>query len=143
MKSSHQNAANNRENLKRRLRRTDEEVALADKAVHEISVRRDAADAELTQIKNEIRDLDEQIASFKKELDQAIADLSAQVKTTQTLEVERNKARSSLATLKKMEANLDWYKDGVKAVLKAAHQESPPADAACLDGIVGLLADVV
>ncbi|WP_419663388.1 Smc: predicted chromosome partition protein [Desulfosarcina variabilis str. Montpellier] len=143
VKSSHQNAANNRENLKRRLRRTDEEVALADKAVHEISVRRDAADAELTQIKNEIRDLDEQIASFKKELDQAIADLSAQVKTTQTLEVERNKARSSLATLKKMEANLDWYKDGVKAVLKAAHQESPPADAACLDGIVGLLADVV
>ena len=143
VKNTHQNAANNRENLKRRLRRTDEEAALADKTVRDTSVRREAADAELAQIKNEIRDLDEQIASLKQELDQAIADLSAQVKTTQTLEVERNKARSSLSTLKKMEANLDWYKDGVKAVFKAARQESPSAEAAPLNGIVGLLADVI
>jgi chromosome segregation protein len=143
VKNTHQNAANNRENLKRRLRRTDEEAALADKTVRETIARREAADAELAQIKNEIRDLDEQIASLKQELDQAIAALSSQVKTTQTLEMERNKARSSLATLKKMEANLDWYKDGVKAVFKAARQESPSPEAPPLGGIVGLLADVI
>jgi chromosome segregation protein len=141
--NTHLNASNNRENLKRRLRRTDEEAALADKTVRATITRREAADAELTQIKNDIRDLDERIASLKQELDQAIAALSAQVKATQTLEMERNKARSSLATLKKMEANLDWYKDGVKAVFKAARQESPSAAATPLGGIVGLLADVI
>ncbi len=143
VKNTYQNAANNRDNLKRRLQRTDEEVALADKTVRETTIRRETADAELIQIKNEIRDLDEQIAALKQALDQAIADLSAQVKTTQTLEVERNKVRSSLAALKKMEANLDWYKDGVKAVFKAARHDAASGDEASLDGIVGLLADVI
>jgi chromosome segregation protein len=77
-------------------------------------------------------------------LDRAIASLSAQVKTTQTMEMDRNKLRSSLATLKKMEANLDWYKDGVKAVLNAARHDAPPSDGTSPpSGIVGLLADVI
>jgi chromosome segregation protein len=144
VKNTHQNAATNRENLKRRLKRTDEEAALADKTVHEATGRREAADAELTQIKNELRGLDARIESQKKELDSAIAGLSARVKITQTLDMERSKARSSLATLKKMEANLDGYKDGVKAVLKAARQETPHAEATPPPtGIVGLLADAI
>ncbi len=143
VKNTHQNVANNRENLKRRLKRTDEEAALAEKTVREGTSRREAADAELALKKNELRELDGAIASLKKELDDAIALLSVQVKTTQTVEMERNKTRSSLATLKKMEANLDWYKDGVKAVLKAARQETPRADATPPTGIVGLLADVL
>jgi chromosome segregation protein len=143
IKNTHQNAANNRENLKRRLKRIDEEVALADKTVRETASRRETADAELMQIKNEIRELETRGAALKKQLDDAIASLSAQVKTTQTLEMERNKARSSLSTLKKMEANLDWYKDGVKAVLKAAGGEAPPSEAPVPTGIVGLLADVI
>lgn len=143
VKNSHQNAANNRETLKRRLRRIDEEAALADKTVREATGRRETADAELTQIKNDIRELDDRIASLKKDLDAAIASLSAQVKTTQTLEMERNKARSSLATLKKMEANLDWYKDGVKAVLKAADQKRLQPEVSGPTGIIGLMADVI
>jgi chromosome segregation protein len=144
VKNTHQNAANNRENLKRRLQRTDEEVLLAEKSVRECSGRREAADADLRRLKNEIRELDAQIASLKQALDAAIAALSARVKTAQTLEMERNKTRSNLATLKKMEANLDWYKDGVKAVLNAARRDSPPSgDTALPSGIVGLLADVI
>ncbi|WP_054697426.1 chromosome segregation protein SMC [Desulfosarcina cetonica] len=149
VKNSQQNAANNRESLKRRLRRIDEETALAEKAVREAGTRRETADAELQQVKNDIRDLEDRIGTLKTELNGAIADLSAQVKTTQTLEMERNKARSSLVALKKMETNLDWYKDGVKAVLKAAREAAPDPGTgtgtgqASLGGIVGLLADVI
>ncbi|WP_319408973.1 chromosome segregation protein SMC [uncultured Desulfosarcina sp.] len=143
VKNTHQNAANNRENLKRRLKRTDEETALAEKTVREATGRREAAEAELTRIKTEIRGMEGRIASLKKELDAAIASLSAQVKTAQTMDMERSKARSSLAALRKMEANLDWYKDGVKAVLNAARQEAPHPDATRPTGIVGLLADVL
>jgi chromosome segregation protein len=138
VKNTHQNAANNRDNLKRRLKRTDEEAALADKNMREAAGRREAADAQLTQTKNIFRDLEGRIASMKNEVDAAIASLSAQVKATQTLDMERSKAHSSLATLKKMEANLDWYKDGVKAVLKAARQKTrnrippgPPVSSGC------------
>jgi chromosome segregation protein len=143
VKNAYQNAANNREHLKRRLKRIDEEAVMADKAVRQATDCRETADVELTRIKNDVHDLDERIAALKKELDEAITTLSTQVKTTQTLEMERNKARSSLATLKKMEANLDWYKDGVKAVLKAARQLSPADEGMSLGGIVGLLADVI
>ena len=143
VKNTHQHAVNNQENLNRRLRRTDEEAVLADKTVREATGRHGAADAELTQIKNDIRDFENRIASLKKELDAAMASLSTQVKNTQTLEMARNKIGSNLAALKKIEANLDWYKDGVKAVLNAAGQ-SPPQEAVDEPiGIVGLLADVI
>ncbi len=143
VKNTHQNATNNRDNLKRRLKRIDEEAMLAEKNVREATGRREAADAQLAQIENDIQDLEDRIASMKSELDATIASLSAQVKNTQTLDMERNKAHNSLATLKKMEANLDWYKDGVKAVLKAARQKRPSPDSTRPTGIVGLLADVI
>jgi chromosome segregation protein len=34
------------------------------------------------------------------------------------MELERNQARSMYATLKKMEGNFEWYKDGVRAIMK-------------------------
>ncbi len=143
VRNSHQNVTTNRENLKRRIKRTDEETLLADRSVTEAAGRREAADAELARLKQDIGDLNDRMAASKTALEAAIARLSAQVKTTQTLEMERNKARSSLATMKKMEANLDWYKDGVKAVLRAAGERTQPTELPPLSGIVGLLADVI
>ena len=144
IKNAHQTAANNRESLKRRMQRTDEEALLAEKSVREIGARRETADAELAQLKNEIRELEGRIGDIKGELDESIKALSVQVKTTQTLEMERSKTHSSLSALKKMEANLDWYKDGVKAVFKAAGGENAMGDGGgSLQGVVGLLADVI
>ncbi|MGA6925785.1 MAG: AAA family ATPase, partial [Desulfosarcina sp.] len=88
--NTHQHTTNNRETIKRRLKRIDEEAFGAEKTERESTARRDTAEAELIQAKNEIRDLDGHIGALKKELDQAIESLSAQVKITQTLEMERN-----------------------------------------------------
>ncbi len=143
VKNTHQNNANNKETIKRRLRRTDEEAALADKAVRESNSRSKTADAGFLQIKNEIRDLSSRIASLKEKLNNAITTLSGKVKATQALEMEHNKVQSSLAALKKIEANLDWYKDGVKAVLTASKQKIPESEAPSIPGIVGLFADVI
>ncbi|PIE67226.1 MAG: chromosome segregation protein SMC [Deltaproteobacteria bacterium] len=144
IKNTHQNASSNRENLKRRLRRTDEEVVLADNTLRETVRRRETVDAELVQTKRLVVELEAQITSSKTKLDKSMAELSAQVKTTQTLEMERNTIRSNLAHLKKMEANLDWYKDGVRAILKtntgSDAESSVPKN---LPGIIGLLADVI
>ena len=46
-------------------------------------------------------------------------DGKGQVKRVQTLDLERSNARSKLSTLKKMEENFEWYRDGVRAVMKA------------------------
>ncbi len=141
--NTHQNAAANRDNLKRRLKRIDEEAVLADKRARDDDARRQSAEVELTRINSLVQDLDRDITALKTALGSAMAALSAGVKATQTRELARNQARGKLAALKKMEANLEWYKEGVKAVLTAAGQEVPGSSPGPPSGIVGLLADVI
>ena len=144
-KNMHQTASNNKESLKRRLVRIDEEVILARRKVTEADTEQKSAQQEFEQIQQQIAELDHKINEHKADLTAKAADLGAQVKKTQTLDLERNQARSQLATLKKMAANFDWYRDGVKAVMQAkpsaggeGHDKHEP-----LDGVIGLLADIV
>ncbi len=142
-KNIYQNASNSKESLKRRLARIDEDVAVARKQVSEAQTKQRNAEEELNTVRDHIRKLESQIETLKETLSEEAARLGAQVKHTQTLELERNQTRSHLATLQKMAANFEWYRDGVKAVMQA---KSAPADGtqpAPLDGVIGLLADVI
>jgi chromosome segregation protein len=147
-KNTYQTASNNKENLKRRLKRIDEEVALAIQRVSKTEKERTAAQAQLDIIKAAISDYERRIADLKSQLTAQSAELGAQVKQAQTVELERNKARSQLSTLKKMSANFEWYRDGVKAIMHArrAASDAPAADtpsAKLLDGIVGIMAEAI
>ena len=138
----HQNASNNRESLKRRLRRTDEEEAQTQKRIAEAQEREGRATARLEAVKTETETLTGRIAETRTRLDERSKALGAAVKQTQTLELERTTVRSRFATLKKMEDNFEWYKDGVKAVMKHARTGTSTGDAG-LEGIVALVADVI
>jgi chromosome segregation protein len=144
-KNIYQTATNNRETLKRRLIRISEEVALAKKKVAAASTDEKSARAEFDQLQRDIADLDRLINGIKAALSTQAADLGAQVKQTQSLEMARHQARSQLATLRKMAANFDWYRDGVKAVMQAKKPDKSEgsAKATPLDGVIGLLADVI
>jgi chromosome segregation protein len=138
----HQNASNNRESLKRRLRRADEEEAQTQKRIAEAQERESRADSRLQAVKAEIESLGGRIAATRTRLDDRSKALGAAVKQAQTLELERTTVRSKYATLKKMEDNFEWYKDGVKAVMKHA-RTGPASGEAGLEGIVALVADVI
>lgn len=147
-KNIYQTVSNNKENLKRRLVRIDEEVAVAAKKVGHIENEHTEAQHHLDQTKETIKTYESQIESLKKSLSEKSQELGNQVKKTQSLELERNKTKAQLATLNKMAANFEWYRDGVKAVMKArgsaadseaSDQESP----ARLEGIIGLMADLL
>ena len=135
-----QNAANNRENLQRRLKRADEAEALLHQKIAEAQERESRAQSRLTAIKNAIAELSHGINAIRERLDEKSRALAAQVKLAQSIELERSTTRSKHATLKKMEDNFEWYKDGVKAVMKRAKEGS---DGRTLAGIVGLVADVI
>jgi len=146
-KNIYQTAANNKDHLKRRLKRIDEEVALASQK--KVKTENDHAEAqkELDAIKASVAEFEHRINELKSKLSKHSAELGAQVKRTQTLELERNKTRSQLATLKKMAANFEWYRDGVKAIMRARRVfdqtggDNGPKNE--LDGIIGLLADLI
>lgn len=141
-KNIYQTASNNKENLKRRLKRIDEDVALAAQKSAMAEKEQREAQMQLDEIKAAIADFEKRISELKEELTARASELGQQVKQTQTLELERNKARSQLATLKKMAANFEWYRDGVKAIMQARRSEQNDS-ATALDGIVGLMADAV
>ncbi len=144
----YQNAAANRENLKRRLKRTDEEEAQSHKKIEEAQERESRSRSRLESIKSSIETLSGSIAGARGRLEEKSKALAAQVKQVQSLELERSTVRSKYATLKKMEDNFDWYKDGVKAVMKHARADADPGrpetgDERRLSGIIGLVADVI
>ncbi|MGD8291198.1 MAG: chromosome segregation protein SMC [Desulfobacterales bacterium] len=125
-KNIYQNAANNRDSLQRRLKRADEEEALALKQIKTSQLKESQASSHLDAIKEEISALDSGIDNARGRLDENAAALAKQVKLVQTLELERNTAKSKYNALKKMEDNFEWYRDGVKAIMKA--QNGDPAD---------------
>jgi chromosome segregation protein len=136
----YQNASNSRENLKRRLKRADEEEALAHKRIAESQELEARAQSRSAAVKTEIEELNARQTAIRAKLDEKSKALAAQVKLVQSTDLERNTARSKHATLKRMEENFDWYKDGVKAVMKRARAAADPE---ALEGIVSLVADVL
>lgn len=152
-KNIYQTATSNQENLKRQLKRKDEEELLAQKQVRVCEQGAGEAKAELKELQRELADYEERIEAVKKQLDEKSRALGQQVKTVQQLEYERTQAGSKYTALKKMEDNFEWYRDGVKALLRAQREASDktpddrsptgPADGSHTIPIEGLLADVI
>ena len=156
-KNIYQNASNNKENLQRRLKRAAEEETLAQKQIGDIEKKETEAKAYSDEIKQELTDLEAQIKAVREELVQKSTALGNQVKQVQNLELERTTAQSKLTTLQKMEDNFEWYKDGVRTIMRAKtaklkapapttteHSEAPADISRELsENIVGLMADII
>ncbi|MEJ2040359.1 MAG: hypothetical protein P8X55_15745, partial [Desulfosarcinaceae bacterium] len=144
-KNTCQNASNNKENIQRRLKRIDEEVVLAGQKAAAIQKEKDRTQNEWEQVKQAVATYEKRIGELRNLLEEASSHLGTQVKQTQILEVERNKAYSQLSALKKMAANYEWYRDGVKAVMQACRepQQAKSEAPSPLGGIIGLVAEVL
>lgn len=155
-RNNFQNAAGNRENLQRRLKRTAEEAAAARQKVDQCRKAENTAKENLARSTQRAADLNVELERIRTVSDEIRQDLGRQVKQTQVLELERNTVKSKFATLKKMEENFDWYRDGVKAIMKAPefesgaarrdkglHPDVTPADEPGKKEIMGLLADII
>jgi chromosome segregation protein len=60
------------------------------------------------------------------------------VRKVQIVEAEKHKIRSRHAALKKMDENYEWYKDGVRAIMRELNSQDSKET-----GIHGLIADVI
>ncbi|MCP4692230.1 MAG: chromosome segregation protein SMC, partial [Desulfobacterales bacterium] len=142
-KNIYQNASTNKENLQRRLKRIDEEAAIASKKAAALSREERKAKKELEQFRLELEELKGRIRLMEETLTDRREKLASQIKSVQSLELERNKARSKYTTLKKMEDSFEWYKDGVKALMKRAAAPDAPGKKWDGEGILGLAVDIL
>ncbi|MGD9249835.1 MAG: chromosome segregation protein SMC [Desulfobacterales bacterium] len=134
----HQTAQNTRENLQRRIRKTEEEVILASRAMTTAEKNERQATRALETLQEEIQVQKRQIEALRTRLEVKSRELADQIRKVQGLELERSKQHSRYASLKKMEANFEWYRDGVKALMKGLTPEKRRAQ-----GIRGLVADII
>jgi chromosome segregation protein len=147
-KNIYQNATNSKEGLKRRLKRIDEEELITRRRVSELKNKNNKAEEHLNSYKTEIDDLKNTIDIIQKQLHEKNKALAEQVKQVQTLELELNKVKSSYTTLKKMEGNFEWYKGGVRALMKKSQAAKKDVSSGSSqkepgDGILGLMADIL
>ena len=133
----HQNATNTRESLQRRLKRMAEEEAAAEAKITALTRTETEARSIHEEIRQELAELSAEVEDHQVRLREKNDALSQQIRSTQALELERNKAKSRHAALKKMEDNLEWYKDGVRRVIQAAKA----GDGRLSARIMGLVAD--
>ena len=148
-KNIHQNASNNRENLQKRLKRIAGEASEARKKEDACRSGQTDATQRVEQLNQQIAALTGQLEDIRRRYDEKRQAFARQVKKVQTLEFERNEVRSRFSTLKKMEDNFEWYREGVQAVMKAdqfgasAGRPSSKTGGSQSDRIIGLLADVI
>lgn len=149
-KNIYQNAASNKESLQRRLKRADEEEVLSQSQIKELQATESRAREQLETLKAEIEELTGQITANRNHLDQKSSALAQQVKLVQTLELERNTAKSKYNTLKKMEDNFEWYRDGVKAIMRTPSESHPDQDSGLpgisrelAENVLALMADII
>jgi chromosome segregation protein len=142
-KNIYQTTINNKESLQKRLAKVDEDRAQAQKQITQTGRIEQKARDQLDAITRDLNDLETQISTAGSLLDQKNSALAKQVKLTQTLELERNTVKSKLNTLKKMEDNFEWYRDGVKAIMKSQRAAASDFSQQLSAKIVGLMADVI
>ena len=133
----HQNATNTRESLERRMKRIAEEQATATARISAMTLAETEARTTHEEIHRELAQLNEEVENHQAQLREKNEALSNQIRIVQTLDMERNKAKSRHSALKKMEDNLEWYKDGVRSVIQASKAE----DTALSARLMGLVAD--
>ena len=142
----HQNAAANRQSLQRRLKKIDEETVLAERKVADLTLQEKEAQNGIQTVQQSLAAAGERIAAQQEQATRGREALALQVRHVQELDLERNRLRSRHSALKKMDDNLEWYKDGVKTLIKAFRAQTAADGGTDSDrpaGILALTADVL
>lgn len=135
-----QTATRNGETIRRRMKRTDEELFTVETQLEKFTRDAKESESDLRSIKENAETISKSIDDLKSRVSEKAKTLAGQVKTVQSLDLARKEAKSNYAALKKMADNFEWFKDGVKAVMtgvKEAIQQNRPG------AVMHLVSDVV
>jgi chromosome segregation protein len=142
-KNTYQNASNNKENLRRRQKRVDQDIHIARKAADKAESNELHLNEALSRLKKKIVLLNDQTKSIEEQLNEKIALLGQQVRNTQQIELKRSQIRSQYVTFKKMAESFAWYRDGVQSIMKLRQEQQDRHHAGLSKDIVGLMADIL
>lgn len=114
----HQNAARNKENLLQRLHRLETELEESRQHVSSLAEQKSETTRRMETLKTTLDDLKQEISITDNALKTKNSALAEKIKAIHALENDRSRLQSRLGLLKKMESGYEWYRDGVKAIMK-------------------------
>jgi len=132
------NASKQRSNLSRRLDQLQMERDETEKEVVRLNTEADKAQDNHDALKKGLDEIGAALESSEKSLQENRKALSEQVRKVQMAEVERQKARSHYGALRKMDESYEWFKKGVRVVMRQWKSQKLEES-----GIRGLVADVI
>jgi len=130
-----QNVAENKEALKKRKAEIGNEKTVAARNATRLRNQVEQTQKEMADLGEAIGRMDVRITEITGRLDQKQKALTDGIKQVHALDIERNKLKSRYAAIKKMDDNFEWYKDGVRALMRNT--------GAAANGILGIAADMV
>lgn len=134
------NTESTRKDIKQRLVQVKKEEKQAREKATELDRSEKDARHRLSSLQSSAEELNARISRAKALLEEKTGSLGRQVKKVNQLHNEKNQVKSKHAVLKKMNENYDWYKDGVKAVMRNRMVSGGNGEQAA-NGILGLAAD--
>jgi chromosome segregation protein len=133
----------NKENLKRRLARIASEKESIEKKVLELQKKESEARKQTASIQNEIETKKKDIETHQNLLANQKEGLSAKIKECQAIEFKRNEIKTRFGTLKRMSDNYEWYKEGVRSIMKIFSPGSRGDRPIPPEAVFGLVADIL
>ena len=133
-----QNTSQNKASLARRLEHIKKEESQSEAEIVRLEKGLTKANEQHRTLKQNLKEISESLESWNKELLEKRRDLASQVRKVQIMEAEKHKVRSRHAALKKMDENYEWYKQGVRAIMRKLNSQDLEQT-----GIHGLVADVI
>ncbi len=137
--NTYHSAAAGRDHIKRRLRQVGSEKAETEKNIAELSetqILHQNRQKELQEIRDTLTD---QINRCREQIKVESRKLDEQTREANELSNQRARLKSKLNVLNRMQANFEWYKDGVRAVMK----EQKSGDQGGKQASLEIIADII
>ncbi len=133
-----QNTSQNKTSLARRLAHINKEKGRTEAELVRFEKGLTKANGQHRTLKQHLKEISKSLESWNEQLLKKRQDLAHQVRKVMVMEAEKHKIRSRHAALKKMDENYEWYKEGVRAIMKQLNSQDRNQT-----GIHGLVADVI
>ncbi|NVM20356.1 MAG: chromosome segregation protein SMC [Desulfobacterales bacterium] len=133
-----ENASRQRSGLSRRLDQIKKEKSQTENEIAKLEKEKTKCEEDNNALVQSIAETVEALEYLDKQLEEKRQALSRQVRKVQTMEAERQKVRSRYGALKKMDDNYEWFREGVRVIMRDWNTKGPDET-----GIYGLVADII
>ncbi|MFW6081585.1 MAG: chromosome segregation protein SMC, partial [Desulfosalsimonas sp.] len=137
--NTYHSAAAGKDHIKRRLRQVESEKAETEKSIAELEKAELSRRNSQRQLQEDRDRLADEIKRCREAIKVESRRLDEQTRAVNELSSHRSKLKSKLNVLNRMQSNLEWYKDGVRAVMKAGGPDGNGRIEGCLE----IIADII